>query len=372
MESFAARYNDGRTARTDDVIVRLTPSGLSIFDQTGKLLESWPGEKIRFVDPKSAQGPLRVAKSENDLACVTIEGDNVRALFAAKFPGMTRLHGVTRQTVARIFGWSGAAIAGVVLLVWVILPFVAEKVAAAIPMSWQARVGEKVEQQILGLIAVMEGKPVGELTCKNPAGLAAVAKMTQRLAAAPHPDIPLRVRVVDSKMINALAMPGGRIILTRAIINFVSGPNELAGILGHEIGHVASNHSLERMIQVGGVTAMFSMLVGDVAGGAIIIAVGQALINGQYSQAAEREADEHAVRLLAKGKYDSRPFALFFDRLESKQLAPKSGNAGRIWRWVGSHPPSGERTKAIRGAAQDGSEILSQAEWRSFKAICKK
>ena len=372
MESFAARYSDGISARTHDVRVRLTPDGLSVFGDVDQLLDSWPADAIRIVDPKSAGGLLRLAKAENDLARLTVRNDGMRSVILDRFPNAARGHTISMGSALRTLSWSTAAVGGIALLIWVILPFVAEKVAAAIPMSWQSGVGEKVEQQILGIVALMEGKPEGTLTCTNESGLEAVAKMKRRLAAWAHPDIPLRVRVIDSKMINALALPGGRIIMTRGIINFVSGPNELAGILGHEMGHVASNHSLERVLKVGGISALFSLLVGDVAGGAIVIAVGEALIAGQYSQAAEREADEHAVRLLHQGKFDSRPFAGFFDRLEAKQVVPKSGTQGSVWRWLASHPASGERTKTIRRAARPGSEILSQAEWQSLKKICKK
>ena len=372
MESFTARYNDGISARTHDVRVRLTLDGLSVFSDVDRLLDSWPADAIRIVDPKSGDGLLRLAKAENDLARLTVPDAGVRSVILDRFPNAARRHTISMGSALRILSWSAAAVGGIALLIWIILPFAAEKVAAAIPMSWQSGVGEKVERQILGIVAVMEGKPEGTLTCTNEPGLAALAKMKRRLAAWAHPDIPLRVRVIDSKMINALALPGDRIVMTRGIINFVLGPNELAGILGHEIGHVASNHSLERVIKVSGISALFSLLVGDVAGGAIVIAVGEALITGQYSQAAEREADEHAVRLLHQGKFDSRPFAGFFDRLEAEQLVPKSGTQGSVWRWVATHPASGERTETIRRAARPGSEILSQVEWQSLKKICNK
>ena len=352
--------------------VRLTPDGLSIFSDVDQLLDSWPADAIRIVDLKSAGGLLRLTNAENDLARLIVPNDGMCSVILDRFPNAARRHAISMGRALRMLSYSTAAIGGVALLIWAILPFVAEKVAATIPMSWQSGVGEKVEQQILGFVALIEGKPEGTLTCTNEAGLAAVAKIKRRLAARSHPDISLHVRVIDSKMINALALPGGRIIMTRGIINFVSGPNELAGILGHEMGHVASNHSLERALKVGGVSALFSLLVGDVAGGAIVIAVGDALITGQFSQAAEREADEHAVRLLHQGNFDSRPFADFFERLEAKGLVPNPETEGRVWRWVDSHPASSERTKTIRRAARPGSEILSQAEWQSLKKICEK
>ena len=372
MESFAAIYNDGVSARTLNVQVNLTPEGLSIFDESNQSLASWPAEAIRIVDPKSARGSLRLAKAEHDLARLTITDDNLRTIILDTFPHASRRHRVNKALTLRVLSWLAAAVAGIALLIWVILPFVAERVSTAVPLSWQTSVGEKVKQEIIQLVSLMESKPVEALTCKNEAGLTAVTKMTKLLTARAHPDILLRVRVIDSGLVNALALPGGRIILTRGIIDFVSGPNELAGVLAHEIGHAKMNHSLKRMIEVGGVTALFSFLVGDVAGGAIVIAVGQALISGQYSQAAEREADQYSVQLLGNAKIDSRPFARLFERLESKKLVPKSGTQRGVWSWVGSHPPSIERAKAIRRAAQPGGEILSQAEWQSLKSVCKK
>jgi len=309
--------------------------------------------------------------ADNDPARLTITDDTARKVILDAFPNASRRRWLSRALTIRVLCWSVGAMAGIALLIWIILPFLADRISAAIPLSWQSRVGEKVEKEIIQIISLVEGTSANALTCTNEAGLTALATMTKQLEAKANLDIPLRVRVIDSPLVNALALPGGHIVLTRGMIEFVSGPNELAGVLGHEIGHVVLNHSLKRMIEVGGITALFSLLVGDVAGGAIVIAVGNALISGQYSQADEREADQYSIQLLGSAEIDSRPFARLFERLEAEKTAQIPDNQQSVESWVSSHPTNSERANTIRRIAQPGSEILSQAEWQSLKSVCR-
>lgn len=371
MEQFGARYNDGVTARTRDVRVSITANGLDILGEDGALLDRWPGEDIHLIDPKSSRGPTRLSVGEGDLARLTTDNPDVRAEIIGRFPNVLHHRRVSMATVQRVVGWSAFAIAGLVFVIWVVLPFAAVQIAGMIPQSIQSKVGERVSRQLISVVALIEKKRSADMICNSVQGDRALAKLQDRLAQNAPQDIDFKIRVINARLVNAVALPGGHILLTRGILKFVGDANEMAGVLGHEMGHVALNHAVENMIKVGGVTALFSLMVGDVAGGAVIIAVAEAVVRGSFTQEAERAADDFGVRLMNRGGFDARPMAAFFNRLAA--MEKKKGLAkgtGRMREWMSSHPPTKDRAQYVLDLAEKGNDILSQAEWDALKKIC--
>lgn len=391
MEPFAARYNDGITARTRDVHVAVTSGGLDILADDGALLDRWPGEDIHLLDPKSARGAVRFGVGDGDMARLTVQDKGARAAIIERFPNVLNRRRLSWATVGRITGWSAFAAASLAFVIWVVLPFVAVQVAGMIPQSVQRKVGEHFVPQLISIVALLEHKKPQDMKCGSPAGDRALIRLRDRLAKLAPKDIDFNIQVIDARMVNAVALPGGYIVMTRGILKFVDGPNELAGVLGHEMGHVVLNHAVENMIKVGGVTTLFSLMVGDVAGGAVILAVANALVRGSFSQQAEHAADDYGVTLLNREGYDSRPFAAFFSRLADKEdrlramfekgdkktrvdvkpdKAPPPNNHGGMRDWISSHPPSRDRAQYILDLSRSGGEILSDADWKALKTIC--
>lgn len=349
----------------------MTDTALDIYGEDGALLDRWPAEDIRLMDPKSSRGPVRFAVGEGDLARLTVDDRDVRADIIGRFPNVLHHRRISMATVGRIAGWSAFAVAGLAFVIWVVLPFAAVQVAGMIPQSVQSKVGERVSQQLISIVALMEKKRAADMICSSPAGDRALAKLRDRLAQNAPETIDFRIRVVDAKLVNAVALPGGHILLTRGILKFVGGGNELAGVLGHEMGHVVLNHAVENMIKVGGVTAILSLMVGDVAGGAVILAVSEAIIRGSFTQDAERAADDFGVRLMNKGNFDARPMAEFFHRLANMEKKMGMGKGtGRMREWVSSHPPTKARAQYVLDLAEPGEDVLTKAEWNALKTIC--
>jgi len=165
-----------------------------------------------------------------------------------------------------------------------------------------------------------------------------------------RPDLPWTFRVLDDPTVNAFALPGGFVYVTRGILTHLNSEAQLAGVLGHEIGHVTARHSASRMsraqlAQIGlGVGMIFSEGVrrfGDVAQQAM------GLLFLRFGRDDELEADELGLRYMTRLGYDPDEMAGVMRMLDqNSQLA---GGSGRIPEWLSTHPDPGNRVERIRG-----------------------
>jgi predicted Zn-dependent protease len=171
-------------------------------------------------------------------------------------------------------------------------------------------------------------------------------------------DVTYTFTVLNSDEINAFALPGGYVYVTRGLVALANNEAELAGVLGHEIGHVNARHTAERMgqqqtasiLSTLGVAAA-TILGGDTAGQLAtgVAQQGSAIYLGQYSQSQEFEADSLGVRYIAKTGYDPQAMATFLDSLDQDTHleAKEAGNpeAADAYSMTQSHPRTPDRVQ---------------------------
>jgi predicted Zn-dependent protease len=158
-----------------------------------------------------------------------------------------------------------------------------------------------------------------------------------------RPDLPWSFKVMDDPMVNAFALPGGYIYVTRGILGHLSSEAELASVLGHEIGHVTAQHSMNQMSKAQ--LAQGGMLVGmilvpEVARAADLAGVGMQALFLKYGRDDERQADELGLRYMSSGGFETREMPKVFRLLG--EVSQRAG-AGRIPNWLSSHPDPGAR-----------------------------
>ena len=173
-----------------------------------------------------------------------------------------------------------------------------------------------------------------------------------RLAATTErPDLPWSFKVVDDPVVNAFAVPGGFIYVTRGILANFESEAELAAVLGHEIGHVTARHSVAQMSrqqlqQLGLGVGM--ILSEDVRKYADLLAVGLGILNLRYSRGDENQADELGVRYMGRAGYDPEAMVGVM-----QMLAQVSGSGdGRVPEWQLTHPYPENREAHIRSLIQ--------------------
>ncbi len=189
-----------------------------------------------------------------------------------------------------------------------------------------------------------------------------VQAMGNKLAAVSHrPGLEWHFTVVDSPVVNAFAIPGGYIYVTRGILAYLNNEAELAGVVGHEIGHVTARHSVRQ------ITRQQLAQIGIGVGGALSPAFGQfsnlagsslGLLFLRFSRDDERQSDRLGVEYAARAGYDPREVSHFFDVLGRLSDA---GDRQTIPGWLSTHPDPPERVKVTGELGEEWIRTLGLA-----------
>jgi predicted Zn-dependent protease len=166
-------------------------------------------------------------------------------------------------------------------------------------------------------------------------------------------------------MVNAVALPGGRILIFDGLLKQAQSPDELAGVLAHEIGHVRHRDTMAAMVRQLGLSVVLGGLDGQM-GGTL-----NGLLAMSYSRDAERSADGYSMDALKRADVSPDGVAGFFDRMGGGK---KGEAAERTMSWMASHPVSAERKSAflktkIKGHVYRPS--LSPAQWQALLRACR-
>lgn len=196
---------------------------------------------------------------------------------------------------------------------------------------------------------------------KDPGLQAYVSRVGMELAKdSERPDIPWQFNVIDDPTINAFALPGGPVFITRGILTHMNSEAELASVLGHEIGHITARHSVRQMSQaqlanVGlGVGSIFSPTVAQYGQ---LISTGLSVLFLKYGRDAERQADELGFKYMVADNYDAREMADMFVTLQ--RTSPEDG---RLPGWLSTHPDPGDREAVARHRADSVGSRLADAK----------
>jgi predicted Zn-dependent protease len=180
-----------------------------------------------------------------------------------------------------------------------------------------------------------------------------VARLGMQIArASERPALPWEFHVVDSPVVNAFALPGGWVYLTRGILAHMNSDAEMVGVLGHEIGHITARHSAQQMSrsQLTGLGLGVGMIfVPEIRPFGDLLQGGLGLLFLRFGRDDETEADRLGVRYAVDAGYDPRQMAAFFDVLDRMQ-----GEGGEVLpSWLSTHPAPADREMRILLWAED-------------------
>jgi predicted Zn-dependent protease len=224
-----------------------------------------------------------------------------------------------------------------VLGLWFGSDFLVEIAVDRIPVEWEQKLGESAYRDFLAQQDVVKDGP----------SVAAVKEMTHRLTD-PIPENPytFEVAVVKSDVVNAFALPGGHIVVFTGLMKKAESPEEVAGVLAHELNHVLQRHGLERIVKQLGFVAVVSIVLGNQQGlGGIMKQLGVELMTLKFGRAQEIEADLTGLQLLHRAKIDPSGMITFFERLAEK-------DEGRV-EWLSTHPMSSARADRLKAQLAD-------------------
>ena len=229
------------------------------------------------------------------------------------------------------------------------LPVIAQGIVAITPYSFDERIGQATLTAIDDRLMEPSSLSMAQQTSIRDA----FAHALRFQAADNVPRWNLKFR--KSKLgPNALALPGGTILMTDEMVQLVDGDTDvLTAVLAHELGHLKHRHSLRMLVQVSGLSAVTSLFLGDFS--TVLAAIPALMGQAQYSREAEREADDTAMQVLTAAGLNPRVMVTMFEKLEaqrqSESKGPSSGHsndgANVIVNLLGlafaSHPADSER-----------------------------
>jgi len=365
-ESFAD-FVDGESAVVHRVALRLAPDRLTITLPSGAA-QDWLAGDLREV-PGQADGAGLVLSPEHDpLVRLHIGEGEIARLIRQNAPALHRRPPVENK--GRIAAWAGGAISSIALIIFVLVPVMANQLAVLLPPDGERALGDATFEQIRTALSDADFLPVE--VCEAPAGRAALAKMEARLGVGRDLPYPVTVAVLDHDLVNAFALPGGRVILFRGLIEAAESAEEVAAVFAHEMGHVVNRDPTRDALRLAGSIGVLGLIFGDFAGGTVMLLLANQLINAKYSQAAEIGADVFAHALLTEAGLPPAALGTFFERLMA-EYGDEAGWAAHF----STHPKMVERVEAalaaqarVEAAGGLAAPVLTSAEWRDLRAIC--
>ena len=193
-----------------------------------------------------------------------------------------------------------------------------------VPYPLERRLGEAIDAQVrASLDTGTLGADSNAEVPRASSGRAAFDKLMKQLETAAALPFPLRPAVIRRPEANAVALPGGRIYVFQGLIDKAETPDEVAGVIAHEIGHVAHRDGTRSVLQGAGLSLLFGMLLGDFVGGGAVVIAASTILQTSYSREVEAAADRYGVLLMTKLGGDPRALG---PMLSASTAAPIRGS----------------------------------------------
>ncbi|WP_276498163.1 M48 family metallopeptidase [Pontibacter litorisediminis] len=352
---FEGKFYNGRTSKGMPAFIKLEPGRICINWHTEEEsgTEAWNLQDIHKLEFNDATTVLEYGKFPRQSIAVFEQG--FAEALEQQYRGAAFLS--SRYNSFLKTGAKGIIIGGLCLLLLAValffwgVPALAERVAAHFPKDYEHAMGQKLYAQMLDGYTVDSAK---------------TEALQQYLSALDvQSDFPIRVTVVEDDMVNAFALPGGFIVVHDAILDKMEHHEELAGLLGHEIGHVQLRHSTKAIARSLSHYMLLSVLFGDVSGiAAVIVDNASSMYSLEYSRKAETESDRAGLELLAQNNLNPQGMVLLMERLNSDEP--------EFLKFISTHPRTEDRIQELNKLIKEETYETApnpalEAAWEELK-----
>ncbi|HSR10485.1 MAG TPA: M48 family metallopeptidase, partial [Thermodesulfobacteriota bacterium] len=261
-----------------------------------------------------------------------------------------------KWTTVALLSAMGIVAVVVPLYLWGI-PGLSSLVAARIPPSWEERLGQGLLDELAPTEKICAGDPSNETLQEI------LDRLTSSLGQTGYN---FRIVVVMNPAVNAYAVPGGTIVLFSGLLKKTANPEQLAGVLAHEVQHITKRHGTRAMLQHMSMGLIVSALSGDTR------ALRSAQVIGmmRYSRQYEREADEEAMKLLLVSRINRKGMVAFFE-----SLAKQYEKSAKVPAYLSTHPDLEERVQNLKALAATRSSyplpLLPGCDWKKVQSFCQ-
>lgn len=368
---FLARYQNGLVADVRDVICIIDlasdPVMLAIVDATSReIIDRWPAEECYLLHSRMME--LRIANLQRPpgarLASTGIA--NMKAALDV-LPKLTQGQRADWWKQARIITLATAALVSVIVAYLYGIPLLSDRLVTFFPPEWEVKIGATADAQIEA--SLTEGK--GYSICDtNPNSVAnkAITRFAETAFTGLNSPFHPTVTVVRSNVPNAFALPGGTTYYLSSLIQASRTPDEFAGVLAHELGHVYYRHGMQTLIATSTTGLLVGFVLGDLTGLSVAGAVGASLIDNRFSRQAEEQADDFAGKTAQRLGFSPAGLVDLLDRVATDD------SFSRALALFSSHPLTAERRKALEAldTHEPGTKpAFTAEEWQAIRDLCK-
>lgn len=349
-----ARYADGRAAITHEAHCDIGVDAISF--RAGEAAHVWPYADLRRADDGNGRIILKKKPDTGERLMLAGEAEAplraaAPALFKPKAFGVEGLPVVGGLAAA---AWSLAA----TFLIGV--PLAAAPLADVVPPRYRAQIAEISWSQVEALTNVCDDSDEAERILND------VAYRLMTASNVAHKD-DIWISIVDASFPNAFALPDSSIVVTDELIAMTEHPDELIGVIAHEIAHIEHNHIMKNIIRHVGAGIFFDVVFGGAGAGQAVAIASVNLAGLRYSRDDEAEADARGLDYLDAAAIDADGLARLFDRFRQTE----EEHAGDIPTLLSSHPATAERAAAARARSRGGrAPSIGDADWRVVRAAC--
>lgn len=294
---FAGVYFDGRSPRKQQVALSLSPRQLTLTLPEGQT-HNWETTDLRLGAPNAGcKPPFHLEHTVNERDCLeTLVVNDPAFLDSLRDITAVSLHPTLRPVSRAKYVVLALAVLIVPFFLYGLwtqaIPKLADELAMQVPISWEQKLGDSILQQLPQALAP-SSRPEQEKA------LNAIA--ARLLSTSPNQPYNIRIHISPHKMANAVALPGGPILVFQGLLNKAETPEELAGVLAHEIQHVVLRHSTRGILRSMASSILLMLISGDVNGSmSAVLEVASGLDGLAHSREMERQADHKGMdRILA-------------------------------------------------------------------------
>ncbi len=228
-----------------------------------------------------------------------------------------------------------------------------------VSVEQEIAIGREAQQQVRSQVSELRDREVA----------AYVQRLGSRLAArAPGAKYPYSFSVANYRELNAFALPGGPVWLHRGILDAAENEAQVAGVLAHEIAHIAERHAAEQITKATVANGLLGLLGAVLDGGRAETAarlgagIGAQFLFLKFSRDDEREADRVGAQIMRSAGYDPRGMVEFFDLMHRHQQR----SPGSVEQFLSTHPSPGNRAAELRRNVSGGGRRTS-GEFQAMK-----
>jgi len=357
-------YLDGRSATRHPITIQLTTTALHILKADGNTIR-WPYGEIAQTQGAYEGEQVRLEYGASLPQTVIVEDSAfLTAIQEAAAASATHFHNPRQRPLrVRLTILAGIALLGVTVgfYVWGI-PGLATFLAPRIPASWEEQLGISVLEQLAPLAN----------RCVDQNRLPALESIVTRLSRA-MPDSPYHIRltVVDRPVMNAFALPGGQVVVFRGLLEAAETPEQLAGVLAHELQHIYKQHSTHAIIEQASTSLLIAAVSGDFTG-ALAYGIEGARVLGKlrYSRLHEDEADREGLLLLQTNGIDPAEMIAFYRIMEAQHPHDSAALS-----YLSTHRATDDRiamlTKLAGTPPPHPVKFFSREEWKDLRSLCQ-